>query len=387
MYDPMVAKLIVWDADREQATQRMLRALGEYEIERPQDADPVPQGAAGHRPVGQRRDLPRPGRGQGVAEGARLPAAGVPTTRRPERSSRTTPSRSPAALRRQGHRAAAGRRGRRRGNGAAPPPAARPPKKRGERKSGGGGGADELVSPLQGNIWKVLVKQGDTVEEGQLICIIEAMKMENEITAHKAGVIDELPITEGEPIAAGRPDRGHQVAARESTPAPAAPGRRADEAAEAVPRLLIALPRPPRRGLAVGQRVPRRPSSACIDDPATDFLLASPDDDAPPAGVAQLRFRYGIWRAARRLPARGPLVREELGARRRRRRAVQASRRPRAERGAGASSSTPPRPTRRRWRCTAAFGFQRDGERLRRAATCTCACTSTTTCDLSHAAE
>ena len=33
MYDPMVAKLIVWDADREQATARMLRALGEYEIE------------------------------------------------------------------------------------------------------------------------------------------------------------------------------------------------------------------------------------------------------------------------------------------------------------------------------------------------------------------
>ncbi len=32
MYDPMVAKLIVWDADREQATARMLRALGEYEI-------------------------------------------------------------------------------------------------------------------------------------------------------------------------------------------------------------------------------------------------------------------------------------------------------------------------------------------------------------------
>ena len=33
MYDPMVAKLIVWDADREQATRRMLRALGEFEIE------------------------------------------------------------------------------------------------------------------------------------------------------------------------------------------------------------------------------------------------------------------------------------------------------------------------------------------------------------------
>ena len=40
MYDPMVAKLIVWDADREQASERMLRALREYEIERPDDADP-----------------------------------------------------------------------------------------------------------------------------------------------------------------------------------------------------------------------------------------------------------------------------------------------------------------------------------------------------------
>ena len=41
------------------------------------------------------------------------------------------------------------------------------------------------------------------VEEGQLVTIIEAMKMENEITAHKAGVIAELPIKEGEPVTAG----------------------------------------------------------------------------------------------------------------------------------------------------------------------------------------
>ena len=39
-------------------------------------------------------------------------------------------------------------------------------------------------------MWKVVVKQGDEVEEGQLLCIIEAMKMENEITAHKAGTIE-----------------------------------------------------------------------------------------------------------------------------------------------------------------------------------------------------
>jgi len=54
-------------------------------------------------------------------------------------------------------------------------------------------------------VWKVLVKQGDNVEEGQLLAIIEAMKMENEITAHKSGKVVELPISEGEPIQAGAP--------------------------------------------------------------------------------------------------------------------------------------------------------------------------------------
>jgi acetyl-CoA/propionyl-CoA carboxylase, biotin carboxylase, biotin carboxyl carrier protein len=52
-------------------------------------------------------------------------------------------------------------------------------------------------------MWKVLVEPGQTVEEGQLVCIIEAMKMENEITAHKAGVVSELAVREGEPITSG----------------------------------------------------------------------------------------------------------------------------------------------------------------------------------------
>jgi acetyl-CoA/propionyl-CoA carboxylase biotin carboxyl carrier protein len=77
--------------------------------------------------------------------------------------------------------------------------------KRGERKASGGGGGDELTSPLQGNMWKVLVSEGDEVEEGQLICIIEAMKMENEITAHKAGKVASLAAKEGEPIKSGDP--------------------------------------------------------------------------------------------------------------------------------------------------------------------------------------
>jgi acetyl-CoA/propionyl-CoA carboxylase biotin carboxyl carrier protein len=81
---------------------------------------------------------------------------------------------------------------------------ARPKPARGERKRGGaGGGGDTLAYPLQGNVWKVLVEQGQTVEEGALVAIIEAMKMENEITAHKAGVVAELPIKEGEAVTAG----------------------------------------------------------------------------------------------------------------------------------------------------------------------------------------
>jgi acetyl-CoA/propionyl-CoA carboxylase biotin carboxyl carrier protein len=93
-------------------------------------------------------------------------------------------------------------------NGVASAGASKPRRgtdQRSASKSAAAGGPDTLPSPLQGNMWKVLVKQGDTVAEGQLLCIIEAMKMENEITAHKAGVIVELPIAEGAPIAAGAP--------------------------------------------------------------------------------------------------------------------------------------------------------------------------------------
>jgi acetyl-CoA/propionyl-CoA carboxylase biotin carboxyl carrier protein len=52
-------------------------------------------------------------------------------------------------------------------------------------------------------VFKVLVKQGAEVQAGALICIIEAMKMENEITAHKQGTITELPIAEGDSVTAG----------------------------------------------------------------------------------------------------------------------------------------------------------------------------------------
>ena len=82
---------------------------------------------------------------------------------------------------------------------------ARAPRRGARKQAAAGESQDTLTSPLQGNVWKVLVKRGDEVQEGQLLCIIEAMKMENEITAHKTGTIAELPIAEGEAIQAGAP--------------------------------------------------------------------------------------------------------------------------------------------------------------------------------------
>ena len=84
-------------------------------------------------------------------------------------------------------------------NGAAPGAAKKAP-----RQSGGGGGAPgALVSPLQGTVLKVVVEKGAQVDEGALICVIEAMKMENEITAPSAGTVEELGVSEGGSIATG----------------------------------------------------------------------------------------------------------------------------------------------------------------------------------------
>jgi acetyl-CoA/propionyl-CoA carboxylase biotin carboxyl carrier protein len=52
-------------------------------------------------------------------------------------------------------------------------------------------------------VLKVAVEKGSAIEEGALVCVVEAMKMENEITAHKSGTIAELPIAVGASVASG----------------------------------------------------------------------------------------------------------------------------------------------------------------------------------------
>ena len=202
MYDPMVAKLIVWDRDREQATQRMLRALGEYEIEGLQTL------IGFHRALLASEQWARAETCRDLLEDEAWLTALAPEAAPPdgdaddsddaanvEQSYVVEVSGRKFDVRVIGSPAAA------QANGATPGAVPKPTRAR--REKGAGGGADTLASPLQGNVWKVPVAQGQEVQEGQVIVIVEAMKMENEITAHKAGVIAELPISEGDAVAQG----------------------------------------------------------------------------------------------------------------------------------------------------------------------------------------
>jgi acetyl-CoA/propionyl-CoA carboxylase biotin carboxyl carrier protein len=199
MYDPMVAKLIVWDVDREKATRRMLRALGEYDSGGLTTLIPFHEAilATEQWARGETcRDLmedhewlkttaPPAVEAPEVEDGAEL----VTRDYKVEVSGKLFDVKVIGEAGAGGAAAAAGGR--------------KPPKR--ERKAGGGSGAssEKLVAPLQGNVFKVVVAEGAEVAEGDLVCIIEAMKMENEITAHRSGKVTSLAITEGAPINSG----------------------------------------------------------------------------------------------------------------------------------------------------------------------------------------
>jgi acetyl-CoA/propionyl-CoA carboxylase, biotin carboxylase, biotin carboxyl carrier protein len=199
LYDPMVAKLIVWDADREKATRRMLRALDEFQIEGVRTLIPFHKAIMASEQWANAetcRDL--------IEDKAWLKQLAQPKPETADDEGETVERTYLVEV--SGKRFDVKVRGEAMApNGAVPAAATRPAPKRERRSGGGGGGAagDALVSPLQGNVFKLLVEQGAQVEEGALICIIEAMKMENEITAHKAGTVAELPISEGSAVASG----------------------------------------------------------------------------------------------------------------------------------------------------------------------------------------
>ncbi|MGB0119399.1 MAG: acetyl-CoA carboxylase biotin carboxylase subunit [Solirubrobacterales bacterium] len=202
MYDPMVGKLIVWDNDRASATKRMLRALGEYEIGGLSTLIPF------HKAILATEQWDNGETCRDLMEDKKwLKTTAPPKVELPE------PEEDEAEkVARDYLVEVSGKRfdvkviGEATGFAAAGAVAGPKPKKR-ERKAGGGGGSNvaRLDSPLQGSIFKINIEKGAEVEEGDLICVIEAMKMENEITAHRKGKVTDLPISVGDAVASGDP--------------------------------------------------------------------------------------------------------------------------------------------------------------------------------------
>ena len=199
-FDSMLAKLIVTGADREQALQRARRALAELTIEGMPTVIPF------HRVV---LDDPAfaPAEGGEFKVHTRwietefnntIPMySGAPGSVDSDEDERTT-----VVVEVNGKRMEVSLPDL--GGGAKP--AAKPASKTRKSRSARGaakGGGDELTNPMQGTIVKVAASDGDTVAEGDLILVLEAMKMEQPITAHKAGKVSGLSAKAGDTVTSG----------------------------------------------------------------------------------------------------------------------------------------------------------------------------------------
>ncbi len=211
-YDNLIAKVITWGRDREEARRRMLRALRETEIEGPATTIPADVAILEHPDfievkhstnwVEQSLDLSGISAPQASGGHATATATGedgespTPTVQRDvdvEVDGRRyqvklwVPDVGPLAAT------------------AGSPAASRPARPRPSSAAGAGGspGSGQVTVPMQGTIVKVLVSVGDTVEVGQAVTVLEAMKMENNITAETGGTVTEIRVKPGDSVGAG----------------------------------------------------------------------------------------------------------------------------------------------------------------------------------------
>jgi acetyl-CoA/propionyl-CoA carboxylase, biotin carboxylase, biotin carboxyl carrier protein len=197
LYDPMIAKLIVHDVDREHARRRMLRALAEFELAG------VTSLIGFHRALLSHPCFVEGATCHGVVESELLAeqAEGLSHQATSVAAASDGAARLDARLRSV---EVAGRRFEVRVL-EPEPPWAELARRHAERARSGHSALDEtVVSPMQGTVLKVEVAEGDAVESGQVVAVVEAMKMENEITAHRSGTVVELSVAAGEPVAAGQ---------------------------------------------------------------------------------------------------------------------------------------------------------------------------------------
>lgn len=200
-FDSMLAKLIVTGADRKQALQRARRALAELTIEGMPTVIPF------HRVV---LDDPAfaPAEGGEFKVHTRwietefnntIPMySGAPGNVNSDEDERTT-----VVVEVNGKRLEVSLPDLSGGAKHTAKPATSKTRKSRSARGAAKGGGDELTSPMQGTIVKVAASDGDTVAEGDLILVLEAMKMEQPITAHKAGKVSGLSAKPGDTVTSG----------------------------------------------------------------------------------------------------------------------------------------------------------------------------------------
>jgi len=198
-YDSLIAKLIAWGRTRDEAISRMVRSLNDFQIEGPATTIPFhlnllahPEFVAGNVSTTFLADHPEvlPIAAEAAAPEETASMATPPLDLVVEIDGRrfaTTVRGLPA------HGGESGRSGRQR--------PVRPAGKRGGAVTASG---DDLLSPVQGTVIRVGIEDGASVEEGEVICVVEAMKMENELVAHKAGTISGLSLQPGSTVSIGQ---------------------------------------------------------------------------------------------------------------------------------------------------------------------------------------
>jgi acetyl-CoA/propionyl-CoA carboxylase biotin carboxyl carrier protein len=189
-YDSLFAKLIVWDQDRERSRRRMLRALDELEVEG------VPTTIPFYRWVLDTLNFREGSHDtrfveRALAEGQFRP---VPQSPVPEQDAAAPPARVVVEL--------AGRRIPVRVWGDPVPTPPPPPAKGAHAAHAGPAGA--IPAPMQGTILKVLVEQGQQIQAGDVVCILEAMKMENHIAATQDGTVTAVAAKAGQVVQGGQ---------------------------------------------------------------------------------------------------------------------------------------------------------------------------------------
>jgi acetyl-CoA/propionyl-CoA carboxylase biotin carboxyl carrier protein len=197
-YDSLFAKLIVWGEDRERARRRMLRALREFRVEG------VPSTIPFHRWVLETPEF-REGRHTTRFVEEALARTELPQFEQPARSAAAEPGAVPGRARPVTITVEVdGRRVPVRIHDDRVRRAPRRPSEHGAHGGHGHHAADVITSTMQGTILQVLVQPGQEVKAGDVVCILEAMKMENHVAAARDGVVSELLVSPGQVVETGQ---------------------------------------------------------------------------------------------------------------------------------------------------------------------------------------